>query len=78
LRFFGLEQTVIEIAPGGGWSTEILAPYLRDRGDLYAAHHSADAADPDLRKSRELLVGLVVRGDWRMQASQAQEAGRRP
>src|ERR1700712_2366098 len=39
LRAFGLQpgQTVIEIAPGGGWYTEILAPYLRDRGHYVAA-----------------------------------------
>ncbi|CAB3752324.1 class I SAM-dependent methyltransferase [Paraburkholderia solisilvae] len=39
LRFFGLtdHQTVIEIAPGAGWYTEILAPYLRVHGKLYEA-----------------------------------------
>jgi predicted methyltransferase len=39
LRFFGLtdRQTVIEIAPGAGWYTEILAPYLRVQGKLYEA-----------------------------------------
>ncbi len=43
LRFFGLApgQTVIEIAPGGGWYTEILAPYLRDGGKFYAAYEPA-------------------------------------
>lgn len=31
LQFFGITptQTVIEISPGGGWYSEILAPYLR-------------------------------------------------
>jgi predicted methyltransferase len=39
LEFFGLrpEMTVVEIWPGGGWYTDILAPVLRDRGKLYAA-----------------------------------------
>src|ERR1700748_1975559 len=34
LTFFGLNdrQTVIEIAPGAGWYTEILAPYLHAHG----------------------------------------------
>jgi predicted methyltransferase len=38
LRFFGLEptQSVLEIEPGGGYWTEILAPYLAARG-LYTA-----------------------------------------
>jgi predicted methyltransferase len=41
LQFFGLAptQTVLEIAPGGGWYTDILAPYLRDTGHLYEAEY---------------------------------------
>lgn len=36
LTFFGLEptMTVVELWPGGGWFTEILAPFLRDQGKL--------------------------------------------
>lgn len=39
LAFFGLApgQTVIEITPGNGWYSEILAPYLRDQGKYVAA-----------------------------------------
>ncbi|HSX57448.1 MAG TPA: methyltransferase domain-containing protein [Sphingomonas sp.] len=40
LAFFGVKptDTVVELWPGGGWYTEILAPYLRKgRGTLYAA-----------------------------------------
>lgn len=39
LTFFGLEphMTVIEVWPGGGWYTEILAPVLRGQGTLFAA-----------------------------------------
>lgn len=39
LAFFGLEpeMTVVEMAPGGGWYTEVLAPVLRDHGTLIAA-----------------------------------------
>lgn len=38
LSFFGVKptHTVVEITPGGGWYSEILAPYLRDQG-LYVA-----------------------------------------
>lgn len=34
LTFFGVRpnDTVVEIWPGGGWYTEILAPYLRSGG----------------------------------------------
>ncbi len=39
LAFFGVDptDTVVEIWPGGGWYTEILAPYLAERGVYYAA-----------------------------------------
>lgn len=37
LAFFGVkaDSTVVELAPGGGWYTEILAPYLRDKGRYF-------------------------------------------
>lgn len=39
LTFFGLKpgMTVVEISPGAGWYTEILAPFLKDHGKLYEA-----------------------------------------
>lgn len=39
LTFFGLspKMSVVELAPGGGWYTEILAPYLRADGKLFLA-----------------------------------------
>lgn len=39
LAFWGLQpdMTVVEVWPGGGWYTEILAPVLRDEGTLIAA-----------------------------------------
>lgn len=39
LQFFGIrpDQTVIEITPGGGWYSEILAPLLHDNGHYVAA-----------------------------------------
>lgn len=41
LTFFGVKpsDTVVEIAPGGGWYTAILGPWLKaGGGKLYAAH----------------------------------------
>lgn len=40
LEFFEVEpdMTVVEIWPGGGWYSEILAPYLKENGQFYAAH----------------------------------------
>jgi predicted methyltransferase len=39
LEFFGIrpDMRVIEVLPGGGWYTEILAPFLRDHGQLIEA-----------------------------------------
>lgn len=46
LAFFGFRpnMTVVEIWPGTGWYTEILAPALREEGKLYAAQYSANPA----------------------------------
>ncbi len=40
LDFFGLkpDMKVIEFAPGNGWYTKILAPLLKDDGELYLAY----------------------------------------
>ena len=45
LNFFGIKQdmTVIELTPGGGWYTEILANYIHYPGTLIAAHFNPDA-----------------------------------
>ena len=53
LSFFGVKptDTVVELWPGGGWYTEILAPYLAERGTYYAASPGAKA--PALTKMME-------------------------
>jgi len=47
LEFFGIREdmTVVEVWPGAGWYTEILAPLLRDRGHLYAASLDGNSGD---------------------------------
>ncbi len=56
LLFFGIasDSTVVELFPGGGWYTAILAPYLARDGQLIAAHWNLDNPDnppfyPDIR-----------------------------
>lgn len=51
LTFFGIraDSTVVELSPGGGWYTEILAPYLRDKGQLILA-----ADDPQSTKQEAI------------------------
>ena len=57
LKFFGLEpdMTVVEITPGKGWYTEILAPVLRNDGILYAAGFAMTAkSTPDWQKEMQI------------------------
>ncbi|MGJ7613513.1 MULTISPECIES: class I SAM-dependent methyltransferase [unclassified Variovorax] len=62
LAFFGIrpDATVIEIAPGGGWYTEILAPYLHDHGRLYAAHEPAGGT-PGQQRARAAFRDKLAR-----------------
>lgn len=62
LEFFDIknDMTVVEIWPGAeGWYTEILAPYLRDKGKLYAAHFSGDTEEPFYKKSLGSFVDKI-------------------
>ncbi len=48
LTFFDVQpnMTVVEIWPGGGWYTEILAPYLKDKGQYIAAGFALTESSP--------------------------------
>ena len=63
LRFFQVEPTqhVIELWPGGGWYTEILAPLLRERGKLTAVAANGPYLQPfkDFLASRPDLYDRV-------------------
>src|SRR5687768_14315052 len=64
LLFFGLQPQmhVVEITPGGGWYTEVLAPVLRDKGRLYAAHNHVDEGTSDYaRKARAAYVDKLAK-----------------
>lgn len=54
LEFFGIKpgMTVVEIAPGGGWYTEILSPLLGPEGTLYAAHFDPNSEVEYYRNGR--------------------------
>jgi predicted methyltransferase len=70
LTFFGIKpnMTVVELSPGGGWYTEILAPYLRDNGKLIAAGPAFDPAKRSTVAFKQKLdanpavFGKVVQG----------------
>ena len=58
LTFFGIKptMTVVELAPGGGWYTEILAPYLRDKGKLIAAGESPASPNAGAKRYADSLT----------------------
>jgi len=58
LSFFAVSDamTVVEVWPGAGWYTEILAPLLKDKGRLYAAHFSSESPVPYFNKVRKDFV----------------------
>ncbi|MFK7863655.1 MAG: class I SAM-dependent methyltransferase [Pseudohongiellaceae bacterium] len=62
LEFFGLtpDMTVIEILPGGGWYTEILAPYLKDEGKFYAAHFSPNASVGYMPRALDRFENMLI------------------
>jgi predicted methyltransferase len=57
LKFFGVKpgQTVVEISPGGGWYTEILAPAMKNggKGGKYVAALANPLASVNAAKSVE-------------------------
>ena len=58
LSFFGFEEgdRVLEIWPGGGWYTEVLAPAVRDHGTLVVANW-----DPEVEGQPQYRYSLPVR-----------------
>ena len=54
LSFFGIESdmVIIDLSPGGGWYTEILANYIHYPGTLIAAHWSKDSEIAYYRRGR--------------------------
>jgi len=61
LTFFGIrpDMTVVELWPFGGWYTEILAPYLRERGTYYAAIMDPETASPEELRYNESFDALT-------------------
>ncbi|MEE2525836.1 methyltransferase [Hyphobacterium sp. HN65] len=67
-------MTVVEIWPGGGWYTEVLAPWINANGGTYvAAHFPADSASAARQRSRAAfedrflgndVFGDIVIRDW--------------
>lgn len=68
LSFFGVapDHTVVEIWPGGGWYTEILAPYLADQGKLIVAAPAGRGSEGIARRldADPAVFGKVERANF--------------
>jgi predicted methyltransferase len=68
LTFFGVkpDDGVVEIWPGGGWYTEILAPYLRSGGGrlLWAARDWGMGGLKKLQEADPALYGSIRTADF--------------
>ena len=68
LAFFGIkpEHNVVELWPGGGWYTEILAPYLSAKGQLTVAAPVGRGSEGIAKKldADSATYGKVVRANF--------------
>lgn len=62
LLFFGLDpaMTVVEITPGRGWYTEILAPVLKNKGEYYAAVGAITEKSLDFAKQNDAFYRAML------------------
>ena len=84
LKLFDIQpqHTVVEVWPGGGWYTEILAPYLRDDGVLIAAHYDTSDTQasyrPTVRKrfNQKMAADKAVYGNVKIGSLMIDESAR--
>ncbi len=65
LSFFQIKPTmhVLELAAGGGWYTEILAPYLKSAGKLSVTHYNPQGSGY-YKRSRDSYDKKVASNAW--------------
>jgi predicted methyltransferase len=61
LAFFGVrdDMNVVELWPGGGWYTEVLAPFLKDKGKLAVTNTVKGTKYSDMLKANSDVYGKV-------------------
>jgi predicted methyltransferase len=61
LSFFGLrdDMNVVELWPGGGWYTEVLAPFLKDKGHLAVTNTAKGKKYSDMLAAKPDVYGKV-------------------
>jgi predicted methyltransferase len=78
LAFFGVSptHTLVEVSPGGGWYTEILSPFLAERGRYYAVASSGGLNG--VRKMMETNPSLYGRANLALFPAKPGEVSRVP
>jgi predicted methyltransferase len=79
LEFLGVDPsgTIIEIWPGGGWYSNVLAPWTAANGGTYVAAHFDPAAESEYRRNsraafEDKFIGTELYGDVNVTAFNAQ------
>ncbi|MBU2970690.1 methyltransferase [Pseudoalteromonas sp. C2R02] len=69
LEFFGIKEDmkVLEIIPGGGWYTKLLAPALRDKGQFYLSLGTKRLSDSLLTKKPFDKVKAIGPVDYKLE-----------
>ena len=68
LKFMGLsdDMKVAELIPGGGWYTKLLAPVLKEKGELYLAYGAGRVAEGLLKENKDFSHVKVVAKDAKL------------
>ena len=61
LEFFGIESemTVVEVWPSAGWYTEILAPYLNEKGQYISASFDLNSDSAFVQRMGKIFLGKL-------------------
>ena len=61
LEFFGVQpnMTVVEVWPSGGWYTEILAPYLNEKGQYISASFDFNSDSAFVQRVGKIFLGKL-------------------
>jgi len=68
LDFLGLRDNmkVVELIPGGGWYTKLLAPILKDNGEFYLAYGAGRIEKSLLANNKDFSHVTIVAKDTKM------------
>jgi predicted methyltransferase len=68
LKFLGFrdDMKVVELIPGGGWYTKLLAPVLKEKGELYLAYGTGRVNDRLLKDNKDFEHVSVVATDAKL------------